>query len=111
MFPSVRKSPSPSFTCSAAAIHSALRLFGPAAANEVLAWDHTDQPSGGQTEFYGESAARPVFSAAFDGDPARSAALAAAGERLLQVSFRFGEFLEPRLAVDLDRQRNSRPQQ
>jgi hypothetical protein len=63
-----------SFTCSAAAIHSGLRLFGQAPARELLAFE----TNGERTEFYGESAARPVFSAAFDGDPARSAALAVA---------------------------------
>jgi hypothetical protein len=71
-----------SFTCSAAAIHSALRLFGTAAASNVLAWEHIGEPAsggeqaGGQTEIYGESAARPVFSATFDTDPERAAALA-----------------------------------
>jgi len=83
-----------SFTCSAAAIHSALRLFGPAAANEVLAWDHTDQPCGGQTEFYGESAARPVFSATFETEPARAAAMAAS-------ELRVNPEMEPRRFDDL----------
>jgi hypothetical protein len=65
-----------SFTCSAAAIHSALRLFGAAAASNVLAWEHSGEQAGGQTEIYGESAARPVFSATFDTDPERAAAMA-----------------------------------
>lgn len=65
-----------SFTCSAAAIHSALRLFGTAAVSNVLAWEHTGEPASGQTEIYGESAARPVYSATFDAEPERAATLA-----------------------------------
>jgi Tfp pilus assembly protein PilN len=47
------------FTCSAAAIYSALRLFGGAPPAEMLAWDDAS----GALEVYGESAAKPVFSA------------------------------------------------
>jgi Tfp pilus assembly protein PilN len=64
-----------SFTCSAAAIYSALRLFGPPkfakagsiqagsaqAGREILA----AEPSAQGIEVYGESLARPVFSASF----------------------------------------------
>lgn len=52
------------FTCSGAAIYSALRLFGPPPAAEILASDHHD----GRVEFYGESASRPLFSASFNVD-------------------------------------------
>jgi len=50
-----------SFTCSAAAIYSALRLFGGSGGSEVLAAEISDQG----IEVYGESPARPVFSASF----------------------------------------------
>lgn len=62
------------FTSSPAAIYSALRVFGARPPQDLLAFDE----SGGTLEFYGESAARPVFSASFNGDLARAAALAAA---------------------------------
>lgn len=62
------------FTCSAAAIYAALRLFGKPPAGEVLACDD----SAGEVEFYGESAARPLFSASFNVETSRAAALAAA---------------------------------
>jgi hypothetical protein len=66
------------FTCSAAAIHSALRIFGRKPAGDVLAWSD----AGGRIEIYGESAARPVFSAAFDGDLDRAVSLAASELRV-----------------------------
>jgi len=47
----------------------------------VLAWDPSGDGSG-QTEFYGESTARPVFSATFDTEPARAAAMAASELRV-----------------------------
>ncbi len=62
------------FTCSAAAVYSALRIFGGKPAAELLAWD--------ENEYYGESSARPVFSATFDVEPERAAALAAAELRI-----------------------------
>src|SRR5580704_11997425 len=49
------------FTCSAAAIYSALRLFGSTPAPELLAVDD----STGELEYYGESPTRPIFSASF----------------------------------------------
>jgi Tfp pilus assembly protein PilN len=49
------------FTCSAAAIYSALRLFGSTPAPELLALDD----STGELEYYGESPTRPIFSASF----------------------------------------------
>jgi Tfp pilus assembly protein PilN len=66
------------FTCSAAAVHSALRLFSPPAAAERLAWTE----SGGQIEIYGESPARAILSATFDGDLARAATQASAELRI-----------------------------
>jgi Tfp pilus assembly protein PilN len=72
------------FTCSAAAIYSGLRLFGETPAAELLAVDDsTGLGSSGAQEFYGESPARPLFSAVFestsldasnDRGPARAAA-------------------------------------
>jgi len=68
------------FTCSASAIYSALRLFGPPPGSEILASDQ----DGTRVEFYGESPSRPLFSANFDvsdaadetGAESRAAALA-----------------------------------
>ena len=48
-----------SFTASAAAIYSALRLFSHRESAEILASENLD----GHVEFYGESASRPLFSA------------------------------------------------
>ena len=50
------------FTCSAAVIYSALRLFGDTPPAEILAYEAGE--SG--VEIYGESPAKPVFSAAFN---------------------------------------------
>jgi Tfp pilus assembly protein PilN len=71
------------FTCSAAAIYSALRLFGPPPAAEILASDHHD----GRVEFYGESPSRSLFSASFDvgeneSEDSRATALARAELRV-----------------------------
>jgi Tfp pilus assembly protein PilN len=52
-----------SFTCSAAAVYSALRLFGRKPASGILAYEPLET---GGVEMYGESEARPVFSASFD---------------------------------------------
>jgi Tfp pilus assembly protein PilN len=60
------------FTCSAAVIYSALRLFGNTPPAEILAYEAGE--SG--VEIYGESPAKPVFSAAFNVDLERAAALA-----------------------------------
>ena len=68
--------PVASFTFSAAAIHAALRLFGqPPAAGFVALAGTGDGP----VEIYGESPARPVFSAEFD-LPAGRAAMLGIGE-------------------------------
>lgn len=66
-----------SFTCSAAAIHSARHLIRPATP-EVVAYEVTP----GGVEVYGESPARPIFSALFDTEPERAATLAASDLRL-----------------------------
>jgi len=66
-----------SFTCGAAAIYSALRLHR-APPREILAFETVD----GHVEYYGESPARPIFSAAFDRTETRSAALAASELRI-----------------------------
>jgi Tfp pilus assembly protein PilN len=66
------------FTCSAAVIHSALRLFGNPPGREILVSGFGE----GGAEIYGESPAKPVFSAVLDADPERAAALAAAELRL-----------------------------
>ncbi len=60
------------FTCSAAATYSALRLFGKTPPAEILAYEAGD--SG--VEIYGESPSKPVFSAVFNVDLERAAALA-----------------------------------
>lgn len=66
------------FTCSAAALYSALRLFGAKPAPQLLAVDD----SAGELEYYGESPSRPVFSASFDSGNQRAAALAASELRI-----------------------------
>jgi hypothetical protein len=66
------------FTCSAAAVYSALRLFGAAQPAEVLAYQAVTDG----VEFYGESPARPIFSASFDPNETRAAALACAELRI-----------------------------
>jgi hypothetical protein len=57
------------FTCSGPAIFSALRVFGQKPSGVVFAME----PSAGGVEIYGESAARPLLSAAFDFGPEESA--------------------------------------
>ena len=67
------------FTCSAAAIHSALRMFRAAPLSSgLLAYE----PAGLGVEIYGESASRPVFSATFDVPLERAAPMAASELRL-----------------------------
>jgi len=68
-----------SFTCSAAVVYSARRMFGSPAAAEILAYDDS---SGAAVEVYGESAAHPVFSATFDTSTERALALAASELRI-----------------------------
>jgi Tfp pilus assembly protein PilN len=66
-----------SFTCSAASIYSALRLFNAAPTPPILAFERTN----GLVEFYGESLAHPLFSASFDHE-LRAVALACSELRL-----------------------------
>lgn len=68
-----------SFTFSAAAVHAAIRLNGHSSGEGFVALSHT---SSGSVEVYGESAARPVFSAEFDVTPQRAALLALSELRL-----------------------------
>jgi len=67
-----------SFTCSAAAIYGALRIFGRSPGAEILAAASCGQ----HVELYGESPARPIFSASFDPSEPRAAALACAELRI-----------------------------
>jgi Tfp pilus assembly protein PilN len=66
-----------SFSFSAAVLYSALRMHGSPATGEFLAIG-VDR----EVEVYGESPARPLFSAVFDLPPDKAAALAAAELRL-----------------------------
>ena len=67
------------FTCSAAVIHAALRMFQTKPPRSgLLAYETT----GSGVEVYGESANRPAFSAAFEVPLERAAAMAAAELRL-----------------------------
>ena len=68
-----------SFTFSAAALHAAIRLNGDGRQPGFVAVSHAP---GGQVEVYGESPARPVFSAEFQLPPQRAAALALSELRL-----------------------------
>jgi Tfp pilus assembly protein PilN len=70
--------PSSGFTFSASALHAALNLYGRPPA-EFLAYTEDEA---GVVEVYGQSAARPVFSAEFHLPPARALALARAELRL-----------------------------
>ncbi len=67
-----------SLTLSAAVLNPAVRMFGAPPANGFVAFTE----AGGALEAYGESEARPLFSAAFDLPPARAYALAASELRL-----------------------------
>ncbi len=68
-----------SFTFPAAAIHAAIRLNGHAEGPGFIA---LSRAASGSVEVYGESVARPVFSAEFDLAPQRAALLALAELRL-----------------------------
>jgi hypothetical protein len=67
-----------SFTFSAAAIYSALRVLSRPSGEGFIAFHE----AGAETEVYGESEARPIFSAAFGGPSQRAIALAASELRL-----------------------------
>jgi Tfp pilus assembly protein PilN len=66
------------FTFSASALYAALRLFGPAPKDFAI----VHQGANGLIEIYGESIAKPVFSAEFDLAPARAVLLAYSELRL-----------------------------
>lgn len=72
------------FTCTGAAVHSGLRLLGTKPAADVFALEPLDNNTG--IEIYGESASKPLFSAAFplasDGNSDRAISQAAAELRL-----------------------------
>lgn len=68
-----------SFTFAAAAVHAAIRLNGHAGGGGFVALSRT---ASGAVEVYGESTARPVFSAEFDAPPQRAALLALSELRL-----------------------------
>ena len=68
-----------SFTFSAAAVHSAIRLNGHASSGGFVA---LSRGSTGAVEVYGESPSRPVFSAEFDLPPERATVLALSELRL-----------------------------
>jgi hypothetical protein len=68
-----------SFTFSAAAVHAAIRLNGHANGQGFVALGRS---AAGGVEVYGESPARPVFSAEFTVPPQRAASLALAELRL-----------------------------
>lgn len=70
-----------SFTFSAAAVHGALRLYGAPAAGGLLGLMET--PAG--VEVYGESAAKPVYSASFSDSWERAALIGRSELRLEQV--------------------------
>ena len=67
------------FTFSAAAVHSAVRLNGAGLQNGFIALGPS---AGGGVEVYGESQARPVFTAEFQLPPERAASLGLAELRL-----------------------------
>jgi hypothetical protein len=69
-----------SFTFSAAAVHAAIRLNGIAELGEGFV--ALSRSEAGAVEVYGESRARPVFSAEFDLAPQRAASLALSELRL-----------------------------
>jgi len=99
-----------SFTFSAAAVHAAIRLNGHNGGEGFVALSHT---ASGSVEVYGESAARPVFSAEFDVAPQRAALLALSELRLPpETAPRTLEEILPKPAVNLvenDLSRNPLP--
>jgi len=70
-----------SFTFSAAAVHAAIRLNG-AGASIAEGFVALSRSASGTVEVYGESQARPVFTAEFDLAPPRASALALSELRL-----------------------------
>lgn len=72
-----------SFTFSAAAIHAALRLFG-APPEGFVAVSRAAAAGAGPVEVYGESPAKPLFSAEFEAPAARAITIGASELRLPQ---------------------------
>ena len=102
-----------SFTFSAAAVHAAVRLNGAADSHGKGGFLAMSAAPGGAVEVYGESAARPVFSAEFD-MPAARASLLAASELRLEPGVQLVSFEEilPRPLVnpiENDLRRNALP--
>ena len=71
-----------SFSFSAAVVHAALRVNGAGLNGHSEGFLAMSRTPAGAVEVYGESAARPVFSAEFDFSPERAATLALAELRL-----------------------------
>jgi len=99
-----------SFTFSAAAVHSAVRLNGHGLGNGFVALGPS---AGGGVEVYGESQARPVFTAEFQLPPERAALLGLAELRLAPETAPLKlEDVLPKPAVnpvENDLSRNARP--
>ena len=99
-----------SFTFSAAAVHAAIRLNGTAQSAGFVALSRT---VGGAVEVYGESPAKPVFSAEFEMAPQRAATLALSELRLpVETEPRSLEEMLPKPAanpVQNDLSRNALP--
>jgi Tfp pilus assembly protein PilN len=99
-----------SFTFSAAAVHSAVRLNGNSRRDGFLA---LGPAAGGGVEVYGESHARPVFTAEFQLPPERAALLGLAELRLApETAYLKLEDVLPKPAanpVENDLSRNVRP--
>ena len=79
------------FTCSAAVIYSALRLFGHVPPGEVLAYEAGE--SG--VEIYGESPSKPVFSAAFNINQEGAELERAAAQASAELRFEAASALRP----------------
>ena len=103
--------PVASFTFSAAAVHAAIRMNGSGQSAEGFV--ALSRSASGAVDVYGESQARPVFSAEFDLAPARAAALALSELRLPpETAPRQLEDVLPRPAanpVENDLSRNALP--
>jgi len=79
------------FTCSAAVTYSALRLFGSVPPSEVLAYEAGE--SG--VEIYGESPAKPVFSAGFHVTPEGPGLERAAAQASAELRFESAPPMRP----------------
>ena len=79
------------FTCSAAVIYSALRLFGHVPPSEVLAYEAGENG----VEIYGESPSKPVFSAAFNVNQEGAGLERAAGQASAELRFEVAPEMRP----------------